>query len=178
MAFLLSCLLTVILPGAPAPALHFDTPDGWTTKTPSSSMRVAEFVLPRAEGDAEDATATVYFFGGTGGSVQANLDRWVGQMAQPDGSDSSKVAKTTTMTSASGLKITLVDVAGTYVAEVTPGASEHFNKPGFRQIAGVVETGDGPYFVKVIGPAATVARWRDALQQFLTSLRVAAAGTR
>ena len=51
-----------------------------------------------------------------------------------------------------------MDVSGTYVAEVTPGSAERFNKPGFRQLAAVVETPDGPHFVKVVGPAATVAK--------------------
>ena len=158
--------------GAAAAALKFDVPKGWVSKTPSSSMRVAEFVLAKATGDAEDATVTVYFFGGQGGSVQANLDRWIGQMAQPDGKPSKDVAKTSTMQTATGLKVSLVDVSGTYVAEVTPGSAERLNKPGFRQIAAVVETPDGPYFVKLTGPAGTVAKWKESLDAFLKSLRV------
>ena len=155
-----------------AAALKFDAPKGWVSKTPASSMRVAEFVLAKAPGDAEDATVTVYFFGGQGGSVQANLDRWIGQMAQPDGKPSKDVAKTSNMQTATGLKVSLVDVSGTYVAEVTPGSTERLNKPGFRQIAAVVETPDGPYFVKLTGPAGTVAKWKDSLDAFLKSLRV------
>ena len=155
-----------------AAAIKFDVPKGWVSKTPSSTMRVAEFTLAKAPGDAEDATVTVYFFGGQGGSVQANLDRWIGQMAQPDGRPSKDVAKTSTMQSVTGLKISLVDVPGTYVAEVTPGSSERLNKPGFRQIAAVIETTDGPYFVKVTGPAGTVAKWKESVDTFLKSLRV------
>ena len=74
-----------IVTGAAAASLKFDVPAGWVSKTPSSSMRVAEFTLPKVASDAEDATVTVYYFGGQGGSVQANIDRWIGQMAQPDG---------------------------------------------------------------------------------------------
>ena len=51
---------------------------------------------------AEDATFTLYFFGGQGGSVQANLDRWVNQIAQPDGRTSKDVAKTAKPTRRSG----------------------------------------------------------------------------
>ena len=153
----------------PAATLKFDVPAGWTSKVPTSSMRVAEFTLPRATGDAEDASVTVFFFGASqGGNVQANIDRWIGQMAQPDGQPSTKVAKTT----ASGLKLSIVDVSGTYVAEVAPGSSERFNKPGFRQIAVYVATPGGPYFVKCVGPTATVAKWHDSLQAFLRSVRV------
>ena len=155
-----------------AATLKFDVPAGWTSKAPASSMRIAEFTLPRVSGDAEDASVTVYFFGASqGGNVQANIDRWIGQMAQPDGQPSSKVAKTTAATAASGLKLSIVDVSGTYVAEVAPGSSERFNKPGFRQIAVYVATPAGPYFVKCVGPTATVAKWHDSLHAFLRSVR-------
>jgi hypothetical protein len=154
----------------PAATLRFDAPDGWVSHPASSSMRVAEFALPRVAGDAEDASLVVYFFGGQGGSVQANLDRWVGQMSQPDGRSSASVATTSTL-SPHGLKVTLVDVTGTYVAETSPGSSDHFDKPGFRLEAAVVETSGGPYFIKLVGPAATVGRWNDAFRTFLASLR-------
>ena len=147
-------------------------PRGWVPKAPSSQMRVAEFVLPKADGDAEDATLTVYFFGGTGGTVQANLDRWIGQMSQPDGRPSKDVARTSAMTSTAGVKMTLVDVPGTYIAEVTPGSTERFNKPGFRLRAAVVESTGGPYYVKLTGPAKTVDKWDASYTAFLKSISV------
>jgi hypothetical protein len=155
-----------------AAGLKFTAPDGWVTRTPASSMRLAEWTLPHADGDAEDALVTLYFFGANmGGNAQANIDRWIGQMAQPDGRDSSAVAKTSSSATSSGLKVTAVDVTGTYVAEVTPGSSEHFNKPGWRQIAALVETPGGPHFVKVVGPAATVAKWDATVAAFVRGLR-------
>jgi len=155
---------------APAAALKYDVPEGWVPRAPASSMRVAEFTLPRAAADAEDAELVLYFFGGTGGSVQANLDRWIGQVQQPDGRASRAVAKTTTFT-ANGLEVTVLDVSGRYVAEVRPGSAERHDKPGSRLMAAVIETPDGPYFVKVVGPAATVARWTDSVGAFLRSVR-------
>jgi len=154
-----------------AASLAFDTPPGWVSKAPSSSSRVAEFTLPRADGDAEDADVTVFFFPGMSSNVQANLDRWIGQFAQPDGSATKDRAKTSTL-EAHGLAITLLDVTGTFVAEVSPGSADHFNKPGFRMLAAVVETPGGPYFVKLTGPGRTVAKWLDSFQAFLKSLRV------
>ena len=132
-------------------------------------MRVAEFVLPKVAGDPEDASLVVYFFGGQGGSTQANIDRWVSQMEQPNGKSSKDVAVTSTMT-VNGLKVSLIDVSGTYTAEMSPGASEHFNKPGFRLKAAVVETPGGPYFVKVTGPAKTVAKWDASVTAFLKTV--------
>ena len=166
------CMIAAAAVGTAAGAtLKFDSPQGWVSKPPASSMRVAEFTLPKTTGDAEDATLGIFFFGGQGGNVQANLERWIGQMTQPDGRASKDVAKTTNFTSR-GLAITLVDLSGTYVAEVSPGSAERFNKPGFRLRAAVVETKEGPYFVKLTGPEKTVARWDDAFMAFLKSLRI------
>jgi len=151
-----------------AATLAYLTPQGWHTQPTSSSMRVAEFSLPRAEADAEDAQLVVYYFGGSGGSVDANLQRWVSQMQQPDGRPSSGVAKKENR-SVNGLRVTMLDVSGTYVAETAPGSTERNNKPNFRLRAGVVETSNGPYFIKLTGPAKTVAKWERAFEQFIVS---------
>jgi len=157
---------------AAAAALKFDAPAGWVSKPPASAMRVVEYTLPKTAPDTEDAALAVYFFPGQGGgTVQANIDRWVGQMTQPDGRASKDVAKTTTFQTTAGLKVTLLDLAGTYVAEMTPGATERFNKPGFRLRAAVIEAPDGPYYVKLTGPAATVAKWDKEFLVFVKSAK-------
>jgi hypothetical protein len=160
------CLLIALAAG-----LIFTAPEGWKPAPPASSMRVAEFTLPRAQGDAEDAQLVVYYFGGSGGSVDANINRWIAQMHQTDGRPSSAVAARESRT-VNGLSVSLVDVSGTYVAEMAPGSTEHHNNPNFRLRAGVVETAKGPYFIKLTGPAKTVARWDAAFNQFIASLRL------
>ena len=149
-------LIATVLVAAQAAGLAFTAPKAWQSRAASSTMRVAEFVVPRAAGDPEDAEVIIYFFGGTGGSVEANVDRWVGQIQQTDGSASKDKATRGTQT-VNGLKVSTVDVSGTYIAEVRPGATERHNKPGFRLRAAVVETPRGPYFIKMTGPAKTVA---------------------
>lgn len=154
-----------------AGTLAYVAPQGWQKQPVASSMRVAEFVLPRADGDIEDAQLVIYYFGGSGGSVEANLQRWVGQMQQPDGKPSSAVATRETRT-VNGLSVTLLDVSGTYVAETAPGSTDRHNKPNFRLRAGVVETANGPYFLKLTGPAKTIAKWDRAFNQFVASLKL------
>ncbi|HJZ78367.1 MAG TPA: hypothetical protein VKE51_41855 [Vicinamibacterales bacterium] len=153
-----------------ATGLTFTTPAGWKSSPPTSSMRVAEFMLPRAAGDAEDAVLIVYYFGGSGGSVDANMQRWIGQMQQADGKPSSAVAKKQSR-KVNGLTVSLVDVSGTYTAEMSPGSAAHHNNPRFRMRAGVVETSNGPYFIKLTGPEQTVAKWDAAFNQFVNSFR-------
>lgn len=146
-----------------AGTLTFSKPAAWTERPASSSMRVAEFVVPRASGDSEDGELIVYYFGGSGGSVEANLDRWTKQFQ-------SAREPVRTTASVNGLKLTNLTVSGTYVAEVRPGASERHNKPGFQMRATVVETPKGPYFVKLTGPSATIDKAGPAFDQFLKSL--------
>lgn len=158
-----------VISSSQQPSLKFKAPDQWISEQPSSSMRVAQYRLPRAEGDAEDGSLVLYYFSGQGGSVQANLDRWIGQMDQPDGSSSRDKAKTE-QTTVNGLQVTVLDVTGTYKAEVAPMSSERVNKPNFRMIAAVVETSTGPYFFKLVGPAKTVTRWNEGFHQAIKSV--------
>lgn len=149
--------------------LRYAAPDGWVAEQPTSTMRRAQYRLPRADGDPEDAELVVFYFGpGQGGSVQANLDRWVGQMQQPDGSSSASTA-TTKVFAVNGMNVTLLDVTGTYTAEMTPGAGDRHNKSGYRMRAAVVETPGGPYFIKLVGPGRTVARWEQSVDGFIGS---------
>lgn len=164
-------------PAAGQPTLGYDAPGDWIEEPAPSPMRAAQFRLPRVPGDPEDGELVVFYFGGSGGGVEANLQRWIGQMEQPDGRSSFAVASTTAF-EANGLDVTLLDVPGTYVAAVRPGAAERLDKPGFRLLAAVVETPVGPWFFKLTGPARTIDRWDAAFTAFLRTVRVDAAGDR
>ena len=54
---------------------------------------------------------------------------------------------------------------------MTPGAKERHNSPNFRLRAAVIETPNGPYFIKLTGPAKTIAAAEKAFEQFLASLK-------
>jgi hypothetical protein len=149
--------------------LRFKAPEGWVKEQPSSAMRVAQYKLPKAESDSEDAALVVYFFGATqGGTIQANIDRWISQIQQPDGSSSKDKAKTET-TTINGLKVTTVDVGGTYTAKMAPGSGTMHNDANYRLRAAVIETAKGNYFLKLVGPAKTVARWDQSVTDFVKS---------
>jgi len=166
-------LLALFLLAQAAPAagsLAFTAPAAWQTRPAASNMRIAEFVIPRAPGDTEDGELIVYYFGIGAGTIDANIDRWIGQIQQPDGSATKDKARRTTQT-VNGLKLTLVDADGTYVAEVRPGSTERHNKPGFRLRAAVIETPRGPYYVKMTGPAKTIGAADAAFTAFVGSLR-------
>ena len=165
----LACLLTLHnIAAAQKSELKFKVPAGWVEEERTSTMRVAQYRLPKAPGDAEDASLVLYYFGqGQGGSTAANIERWISQMKQSDGSVA-KGAKDEQLVG-NGLKVTTVDVSGTYVAETAPGSGTFHNKPDYRLRAAVVETPNGSYFVKLVGPEKTVAQWNDSFLSYVKS---------
>ena len=167
-------LATAMTAGAQESELVFDPPVEWMENSVSSPMRLAQFTLPRADGAIEDAELVIFYFGGSGGTVEANLQRWTSQMVQPDGQPSAEVATTTSFTinkDEEALPVTLLDVPGIYAAAVRPGSGMRYHKPNFRLKAAVVETPAGPYFFKLTGPDRTVLAWNDQFATFLESVR-------
>src|ERR1044072_2794609 len=151
--------------------LKFTVPAGWVEEPRSSSMRVAQYKLPKAVGDAEDASLVLYYFGQRqGGSTAANVERWVDQMKQADGNAAKDARQEQFETN--GLKVTTVDVSGTYVAETAPGSGTFQNNAGYRLRAAVVETANGSYFVKFVGPEKTVTQWNESFLSYLKSFQL------
>ena len=148
-----------------------EVPSGWVEQTPRSRMRRAQFALPRAGGDSEDGELTVFYFGmGQGGSTDANISRWIGQVGQPDGSSSRDKAKIR-QSQVSGFRMTEVDVSGTLKASNMPGAPQRPARAGYRLLGAVLEGPQGPWFFKLVGPEKTISRWADSFRQFIASAR-------
>ncbi len=155
--------------GASGAGLEFEAPSTWISETPSSSMRLAQYRLPHIEGDPEDAELAVFYFGGQGGSVQANVDRWIGQFSNPDGSPVTdpRVSQRDT----NGIPLTLVDVGGTYHQAQGPMMAATTAKENYRMLAAVAEGPGGPAFFKLTGPQPTVDHFEESFNSFLDALR-------
>lgn len=162
--------LTLVL-AVLAGSLTFQAPAEWQKVEAVSTMRLSEWKLPPASGDAEEARVIVFYFGkGGGGGVEANLERWYGQFEQPSGASSKDKAVVKKLDVGGALRVTRADLSGTYVAEMRPGGGERHNKPNFRMIAAIVEGGEGPWFIRLVGPKGEVARWEKSFDGFLQSL--------
>jgi hypothetical protein len=149
--------------------VNYKVPEGWTVEKPTSEMRVAQYKLPKAAGDGEDALLVVFYFGpGQGGTTQANIDRWVNQVKQPDGSSSQDKARTETMT-VNGLPVSTVDVKGTYSGGMSQDSAPKDANSIYRLRGAVIETPKGSYFVKLTGPEKTVNHWDQAFNDYIKS---------
>ncbi len=156
---------------ASAAGLRFEAPTTWISEAPSSSMRLAQYRLPGLEGDPEDAELAVFYFGGQGGSVQANVDRWIGQFSNPDGSPVTDPR--VSQRDANGIPLTIVDVRGTYHQSQGPMMAQTTAKENYRMLAVVAEGPAGPAFFKLTGPRPTVDHFEESFNSFLDTLRPA-----
>lgn len=143
------------------------TPDeNWSFESPKSSMRRAQFSIPGEGGAAE---LVVYFFGAGGaGSTEANTDRWIAQFTNTDGSAVSNAKREDAKIA--GFEMTRVDVSGSYVGGMGPGAQPQKETPNQRLLAAIVQTPGGPYYFKLLGPDATVSENESAFDALLKSI--------
>jgi hypothetical protein len=132
-------------------------------------MRAATYVLSGAGG--ETAECAVYFFGaGSGGSIDANIERWKGQYLGADGKPSPAVIKKETV---HGLTVTTIESEGNYTGMGGPTAKEHPEAKGYRLLGAIVEGPGGNVFLKFTGPDKLVAANREKFKQLVGSFQKA-----
>jgi len=153
--------------------LTFAVPKEWEKGTPSSNMRLAQWVLPGPGGDAE---LVVFRFPGGAGGIEANVSRWKGQFQAPAGKTIDDVTVTKTI-EGTLVKTTLVDVSGTYVAAVMPGADAKHDDADQRMIAAIVEGSGDPFYFKAVGPRATMDLWAAAFETMAKGFAASGGGT-
>lgn len=151
--------------------LALSVPAEWARKPGSNPMRLAEFVLP---GPGGEVTLVVSRFAGGGGDATANVERWKTQFTRADGSDIGDAAKLTVVDKAP-LKITTVDIEGTNIAPITPGAPERYNEPNSRLLGAIVEGSGDPYFFKAAGAAQTLALWEPGFRAAVDTMAISGA---
>jgi len=152
-----------------AGGLQFDPPIQWIPEMPGSPMRLAQYRVPSTMAEFEDAQFLIYYFEGQGGSPQANIDRWVSQFSNKDGSPMEKASQIS-QREVSGLQLTIVDVSGTYNESQGPMMAESVARTGYRMLAVIVEGTGGPWFLKLTGPQAVLDESEKAFDDFLTTL--------
>jgi hypothetical protein len=139
-------------------------PNDWQEQ-PAGGMRAKHFILPAGAAGEKPTELIIFFFGkGAGGNAEGNITRWKGMFEKPE-------AKVTEETIA-GAKTTLVEITGTYLYKarpMEPGPGER--REGQRMIGVVFETPNGPYFMRLVGPDATVTKHKPAFLAWLRGFK-------
>lgn len=136
-------------------------------RRPDNEYRAHEYTVR----DQPDVTLAISHFAaaeGGGGDVQANIDRWVGQFEQPDGSESRAAAQVDSR-EVNDLRVTTVDLTGTFVGRMGTAMGGQ-PRAGWRMLGAIVEGEQGLVFLKLTGPAAGVASAEDAFERVVASL--------
>jgi hypothetical protein len=154
-----------------ARGLSFQAPAAWKSTPPASSMRLAQLAIEPAKGDKDPAELQVFAFPGGAGSVDANVKRWQSQFVDKDGNP-----PTVTKEKRKGknVDVTFVEVAGRYVAAVSPGSDQKLDKPEYSLLGAIVETPAVAYFLKLVGPDKTVKEAKPAFDDLIASITVEA----
>jgi hypothetical protein len=158
---------TKLVPGE----ISYRVPVEWKSEKPTSQMRKAQYKIPGID-ESADGEMAVFVFPGTGGSSHANLNRWIGQFIQPDGSDSKEKSEIKN-TKVNNLSVATMYVTGTYLKSsaqmMMNGPKEEL--PNYAMLAAIAETSKDPWFFKMVGPQKTVDHWRSEFDKFVNSFK-------
>jgi hypothetical protein len=157
--------------GATIAGVTFTPPANWQDLGPSG-MRQAQFRLAPVEGDAAEGEVNVFYFGPqSGGGVDANLQRWIGQMILPDGGDPAAKAEHSSFT-ADGMPGHVISLDGSFKSGGgRPMGGEGEILPGYRLVGVVIEGPQGSVFFKLTGPAATARAMESDLLAMVKNAR-------
>jgi hypothetical protein len=149
--------------------LVLQAPEKWVRKQPRTRIVEHEFAV-EGKKDQDPGRVTVM---GAGGSVEQNIERWIGQFKQPDGKNTKEKTKIEKKKLA-GLEVQVVDVAGTY--KDMPGGpfagGKTIDRENYRMLGAIIPGGEsiGNYFIKFYGPAEIVKENEKAFAKMIESL--------
>jgi hypothetical protein len=151
-----------------AGGIRWTAPAGWKVEAPRA-MRAATYSISPVAGDRGLTECVVNYFGpGQGGGVEANIERWKGQMQSPDGKPAPAAVEKRTVR---GVPIVVIDTSGAYTGMGGPMASAP-PVPGYRLLGAIVEGPGGSLFFKLTGPAKTIAEQQKSFDQLLASIQL------
>lgn len=134
-----------------------------------SSIIEKEFAVAPVEGDEIPGRLTMMR---SGGSLEANIERWFGQFTQPDGKATKDVAKVTKK-KINEQDATIVDISGSFKETMGGGpfsGGKTVVREDYRMLGGIVQTPAGQYFFKLYGPAKTIAAAEPGFMKMMDSV--------
>lgn len=150
-------------------ALKMTVPANWKTVQPRSRIIEHEFQAPK-EGDTLSRITLM----AAGGSIDANVERWIGQFTQPDGKASKDVAKVEKK-KVGDFEVTVVDISGTMSESMGGGPfapGKTVKREGYRMLGAIIDTQNrGLQFVKLTGAAELVEQQLKEFNEFIESIK-------
>ena len=147
-----------------ASGLTIALPAAWNRLESSSRMRMLEAEIPGSGGPGE---ISAYYFGpGGGGGLAANIERWKSQVVLKPGAPE----PTTQSRESGGVRRTWVELEGTVKAS-TIGSFPTTDLHDGALFGAIIEAPGGPWYLRAVGPGATMREQRQAFLAMLDSAR-------
>jgi len=148
--------------------LKSQVPADWAGVKPDDPSSHRQYRLEPVGDDKEAARLTIDFLGkGSGDSAEARVRRWKAMFLPPEGKDMDSVAKVRRL-KAGGATVTYLDVRGDYKGIPGNPATPREN---FRLLGVYFDTPEGPYLIRLLGPAGTVEFYRTEFEDWLTAFK-------
>jgi hypothetical protein len=152
--------------------LESRTPAVWHEEEPDNSMRLKQFRLSPIGDDKDDVEVVIFYFGeGKGGSAEDNIKRWRSQFKPPEGKTIQDVSKVEKM-KVGGVPVTYLDIRGVYtpLPPTNPNAKITIRQ-NYRLLGVVFEAKKGPYFIRMLGPANSVAYYKKGFDEWIKGFK-------
>jgi hypothetical protein len=148
------------------------TPATWKEEKPATAMRVNQFRLAKADGDAEDAELIIFFFPGGAGSAVANIKRWQEMFVPPAGKTIDDVSKIEKF-KVGNANVSYLDVRGMFNFKSPPNdpKAKTEKKTDFRRFGVIFEVGGDQYFLTCTGPARTMEQHKKSFDEWLKNFK-------
>ncbi|XZE55240.1 hypothetical protein SH139x_001241 [Planctomycetaceae bacterium SH139] len=179
LACLLVCSLLTVTANAQAPSAESDAkpqtikifdkltltiPADW--KTSKARSRIIEHEFSTTEEGDETAPARITMMA-AGGDIDANIERWKGQFT---GGKEAKVEKMTV----AGETVHLVELNGSFKETMGGGpfsGGKTVTREDYGMLGAIIELQDNrKYFIKLTGPAETIAAQRESFKEMLKKM--------
>jgi hypothetical protein len=154
-----------------SPGIKSKAPADWKMQKPSNNLRLYQFVLPKVDGDKEDAELAIFSFGASGKAE--NIKRWKTQFLPPEGKTIEEASKLEEYKLGKVADVVCLDIWGTFKYRFPPQdprAKEMF-KDNFRRFNVMIETDKGTFFITLTGPAKTMAKHKEGFDGWVKAFK-------
>lgn len=140
---------------------RFERPSSWAWVVPTSPMRKAELAPPGIDGGTPAEVTFFYFGPDQGGSVDANIQRWVNQFE--GGASTSQAMQR--VEEFGSTRVTFVTASGTFLSGMPGGPTTPLTD--YALLGAILEGTQGNVFVKMTGPMPAVTAATDAFMAMI-----------
>ena len=143
-------------------------PVDWAREKPDDPSSYRQYRLEAVGDDKDDARLTIDFLGkGSGDSAEKQVERWKAMFLPPQGKKRDDMAKVRKL-NVGGATVTYLDVRGDYKG--IPG-SPTTPRQNHRLLGVYFATPEGPYVIRLFGPAQTVEYYRQEFEDWVKAFK-------